>query len=563
MKKEVIQVEYKNSFQDKLKDKTLKAIMRTIIFVLISFSIAVVVAQYLNEEIEARKDLKKVKQTFTQTYQDNISFINESETLILTEDLFENDDFAQLTNAVNRFNQGKRIKSKAILLDSKGEFKYSSDAISDDGYLNYIKAILKQVDTYSEQEIYQSFYKPFNAYADIALIKQIINDNQPLGYLLVQISGADWSYYSLSGFNHSNIITDKHNNVIFYDRPNIVTNRYVFEHNGLFKETKLNNNKYWITYETLPEINDFTIYTLVYSNTNSALLIIFLVTILIGVLWHNNTKKLTNQLATESSRGVNRLVEDIRLVKNTDINHRINLDSEDEFQYIGNQINGLLDNIDALNMRNTNLLKLNNTIEMTYLTAQFNPHFLYNTLETIRNYIFFNSDEAERLILKLTKVLKYSIDNSKRDVPLKYDIEYINSYIDIQKSRFKDRLQIQFDTDKACDNCLIPKLLLQPIIENSIKYGFSVKQNIDILVKGKVENETLILTVQDNALGMEDYLAKELNKKLLKATNESSSNGLYNIARRLQIQYSSTSGIEIKNEPGEGLTVIIRVDQNF
>lgn len=556
-------MEYKRSFQDKLKDTTLKTIMRTLIFVLITFSITIVSVQFINYEIESRTELKKVKQVFSSLYQQNVNFLNESEALIHDLEDLESNNYANFTNAINRFNQGNKLRSQAIILDDKWQVRFSSEPFKDDAYLNYIQAVLKQMVVISSTDIYQTFYKPFDDYSDIILIKPIERENKVQGFILMLISGSNWSYYSLSEFKHSNIITDKHNNVIFYDRPNIAPNRYVFEHSGLFKETKLNNNTYWITHETLSDVNNFNIYSLVYSNTNSSLFIVFLITLLIGILWYRTTKKFTNQLAKESAISVNRLVEDIHIIRNNDFEHRIHLDSEDEFQYISNQINTMLDNIASLNKRNTNLLKLNNTIEMTYLTAQFNPHFLYNTLETIRNHIFFDSNEAERLILKLTKVLKYSVDNSNRDVPLKKDMEYINSYIDVQKARFGDRLTVEFDIDPLCDTCLVPKLLLQPIIENSIQYGFSVKRNIDILITGKVINNALMLTIKDNALGMEDYLAHELNKKLKKATNETSSNGLYNIARRLQIQYSLKSGIEIQNETGKGLTVIIRVDQTF
>ena len=110
-------------------------------------------------------------------------------------------------------------------------------------------------------------------------------------------------------------------------------------------------------------------------------------------------------------------------------------------------------------------------------------------------------------------------------------------------------------------DCIVPKLVLQPIIENSLKYGFRVKRCVAIRIEGYMHEGNLYIKVVDDALGMEETIAKELNERLCSGSNESSSNGLYNIARRLQLKYSPQSGIWIHNEPGVGVTVCLRVDQ--
>src|SRR5690554_1634863 len=133
-------MEYKRSFQDKLRDTTLKTIMRTLIFVLVTFSITIVSVQFLNYEIESRQELRKIKQVFTNLYQQNVIFLNEQENLINDLEELESNNYATFTNSINRFNQGNKVRSQAIILDDTWQVRFSSEPFKDNAYLNYIQA---------------------------------------------------------------------------------------------------------------------------------------------------------------------------------------------------------------------------------------------------------------------------------------------------------------------------------------------------------------------------------------------------------------------------------------
>ena len=214
-----------------------------------------------------------------------------------------------------------------------------------------------------------------------------------------------------------------------------------------------------------------------------------------------------------------------------------------------------------MNSRNTELLRLKNQTEIGQLTAQINPHFLYNTLEIIRNLVVFDPARADSLIIQLTQILRYSIDTSREYVHLDEDMAYIGDYLDIQKCRYGDRLQYEIDIGEDCLPCMIPKLVLQPIIENSIKYGFQKKQQIHILITGRLDNSLLLLSVKDDGLGMPEAEALHLAETLHSPRPGSEHIGLRNIARRLFLQYGSESGLELKNEEGLGLEVIVKIRQ--
>ena len=160
------------------------------------------------------------------------------------------------------------------------------------------------------------------------------------------------------------------------------------------------------------------------------------------------------------------------IIENQDPLYRVSLDTDEEFARVGSKINHMLDSIQELHRQNTELIQLKQAAEINQLTAQFNPHFLYNTLESLRSGMLLEPQKADRLILSLTRILRYSIDDHKEEVLLSEDLTYLNGYLEILKYRFGERFQYELFLEDECLNCLVPKLLLQPIIENSIKYGF-------------------------------------------------------------------------------------------
>ncbi len=141
-------------------------------------------------------------------------------------------------------------------------------------------------------------------------------------------------------------------------------------------------------------------------------------------------------------------------------------------------------------------------------------------------------------------------------------MEYIRTFLDIQKIRFSSRFNYEMVFEDACWDCVIPKLLIQPIIENSIKYGFKAKVNLDVRISGWVKEDILYIRVEDDGPGMEAEAVENLTEHLQQSINQRNSLGLHNIARRLKLKYGDRSGMTITSQYGEGFCVLLVIEQH-
>jgi len=189
--------------------------------------------------------------------------------------------------------------------------------------------------------------------------------------------------------------------------------------------------------------------------------------------------------------------------------------------------------------------------ELKALQAQINPHFLFNAINTIVSLIRTQPDNARNLLVHLGNYFRNNLQQGNGDVELHREIENINSYLEIEKARFGDKLKIIYDIPKDID-CTLPPLLLQPIVENSIKHGVLEKiegGTVEIIAKDNRRYTELI--VKDNGVGM----SSEQVDNSLKGKNNSDSIGLINVNKRLKSKYGKEYGLIIDSELGKGTKV--------
>jgi sensor histidine kinase YesM len=215
--------------------------------------------------------------------------------------------------------------------------------------------------------------------------------------------------------------------------------------------------------------------------------------------------------------------------------------------------------INELNQKNMNLLYINNRMEIQNLQAQINPHFIYNTLDNIRYLIAQDARKADELLGRFTHILRYSINNTKQRSFLQDDMEYIEDYLVIQKTRFGKRFQYEVDVAPECNQVMIPKLLLQPLIENSLKYGFRRKADIKVAIHGWIDGEYLMLQVQDDGPGQPAATLASLRCSLETEEILTEHIGLRNINRRIILEYGRESGMQLDSMEGEGFSVTLKL----
>jgi len=206
-----------------------------------------------------------------------------------------------------------------------------------------------------------------------------------------------------------------------------------------------------------------------------------------------------------------------------------------------------IDTITEKENEKTTLAIANNEMRLSLLKSQINPHFLFNTLNSISTLMNTDKEKARQMMTMLGDVLRYALDsNSVREVPLNDELSFIRNYIHIQQVRFGSRLNYQEDIDKQCLALTIPPMVLQPLVENSVKHGITPKEEGGtITVSIKPKNSKVVFRVADDGIGMSDK------------TNFESSNsgvGLVNSDMRLQNMYGRDSKLRI-SAGGEGFTV--------
>jgi len=202
-------------------------------------------------------------------------------------------------------------------------------------------------------------------------------------------------------------------------------------------------------------------------------------------------------------------------------------------------------------------------VEFKMLASQINPHFLYNTLETIRMKALVNNQrEIAELVKMLAKLMRRNIQVSDRMVTLKSEIDSIECYLKIQNYRFGDRITSKVEVEKGVDiNAKVLPLVIQPFVENAFVHGLEgVESNGKLLVNIKREVEIIKITVQDNGTGMDYYQLGELRRILnsgLETEDAQTHIGISNVNQRIKLQYGYTPGVEIYSKKGKGTTVVI------
>jgi len=186
--------------------------------------------------------------------------------------------------------------------------------------------------------------------------------------------------------------------------------------------------------------------------------------------------------------------------------------------------------------------------QLRMLRYQLNPHFLFNTLNAISTLVLDKAtDQANEMLTKLSKFLRYSLDHSPLDrVSLSHELETSKLYLDIEKVRFGERMQLEINVRDEALNALVPSMLLQPLIENSIKHGLSkLEQGGKITITATIDEQNLVLTIADNGPGIpEPMLGDSL------ATFKGV--GLVNVRERLKEMYGSNQSFTFSNQEPSG-----------
>lgn len=267
-------------------------------------------------------------------------------------------------------------------------------------------------------------------------------------------------------------------------------------------------------------------------------------------------------LAKSISNPISRLSKTMQQVQNGNFNIRSDYHSQDEVGILSDNFNAMIENTNELIQTIYQKELLKQQAELKFLQFQINPHFLYNTLETI-NWIsrIHGVPEAGEIAKALGDLMREGLREADF-VPLENEIRNVKNYLLIQQYRYGDKIKVSINIDPSLLQVKTPKFILQPIIENAITHGVDPKiEGGTISVFGVTDGTDTILTVEDDGVGIPaDKLRNLLNENIRKADQGKHTHiGLLNVHKRLQLYFGSSYGLTINSEEGAGTVVIIRL----
>ena len=234
-----------------------------------------------------------------------------------------------------------------------------------------------------------------------------------------------------------------------------------------------------------------------------------------------------------------------------------------EIRHLGNSVQKSYEEIEHLMTEIVAQQNKRRRSELAALQSQINPHFLYNTLESITWMIEGGKNkDAVFMISELAKIFRISLSNGKTIISIEDELKHCKNYMNIQKYRYKERFVTEYDVSEEIHQFCTVKLIIQPILENAIYYGvgnMDADDNPRILVKGWRTDNDIYLAVSDNGMGMRQEDVKNILSDNKKVPKHGSGVGLINVHTRIQLMFGAKYGLIVESEPDEGTTVTIHL----
>jgi two-component system, sensor histidine kinase YesM len=265
-------------------------------------------------------------------------------------------------------------------------------------------------------------------------------------------------------------------------------------------------------------------------------------------------------ISNQITRPIKQLIDRIKKVQIHDFNVKQVNYGQGEIAIIGQRFEQMVFEINKLiNDVYLSNLKQKET-ELKVLQSQINPHFLYNSLQLIKaEAVFGHTKEVSEIVTALGDILRYPLHQQDALVPLEEEIQYVKSYLEIYKRRFKGKVDFQFQYEPDVLVFTTPKLILQPIVENCIIHGLkNLSHPGMIFIWIEIKDQRLAIQIMDNGEGIPEHKVKEINEMLLSSQPDSSQNiGLINVHQRIKLRFGDPYGIHVESQVGEYTKVTV------
>ncbi len=469
------------------------------------------------------------------------------------------------------------IRNKKIIFDSSSTFyngiksenvdflslyDYCRERWTSTTQINMLNIIDKNNYAYSQQVVTKCY--------DIT-----DNSGNVIGVLAVNVSSDIFKdYYNeiQKGLSGDTIFIDNYNNPILSSNAELMksfmeSNYYGEEIKGYWKEIRLGGERYLLVFGAIPSI-EAKMYVLVpirniINNITDLKKVYLLLTIIIVIL----IIFIANLITRIFYHPIDTLKKSMYQVEQGKLNTHITKVRKDDLQEIYNSFNDMTDKLDSLVKEVTTEKLLNEEAELKLLQAQINPHFLYNTFDSIYSIAKLNKvDQISDMVAALSRFFRVSLSGGKNIVTMKEAAEIAESYLIIQNIRFMNKIQYTIHIEEVLGDVKVPKLIFQPIVENAVYHGLERKKgkgNIDL--KAIVRDNHAFITIKDDGIGIEPLKLMEIKSSLLSENVETKYYAMSNLVRQLRLFYKETYSFHIESVCGEGtcVTIILPLDYDL
>ena len=367
--------------------------------------------------------------------------------------------------------------------------------------------------------------------------------------------------YSKSSINDNEVIID---NMEVSENIHRMKSRIGSEESNYFIDKSTNS---LVSYVTLENPNWKIAYSIslkiLYSEIENLRNGIFLI-ILLSIIVLSIISSLT---ALDIVNPINRLVEAMKNLEESGKHKYVYINRNDEIGYLAKTFNTMSYNIDNLVNVNYREKLTRKEAQLKALQSQINPHFIFNTLENINWLAQLNGvNEISITVTSLANLMEASIGKGRKNIYFSEELNYINSFIDIFNVRFPDKVTVVRNISEESLNVKIPKLLIEPIVENSLNHGLErISREGELMLSSEIYDNHLIVIVYDNGIGMDK---DKLNRLISNMDNSDddrnicNSIGLLNVNKRIKLFYGEEYGLNIESEKDKFTKVTVKIPIN-
>lgn len=472
-------------------------------------------------------------------------------------------DVLEVNRILYHYVNHRNMRASFVLLDNESRILATNLYEGNQEILinsPFLQTVLKKLDANHSEAASMLNKAPFlEAQSSQYLIaKALMADGQLNGYLLFFVN--DIGQYVSNKDVDMLAIADRFDNVIYSSSQFLVNSmgKINIQKNG--RDTAVaDGDRYYLTDSQIQNAHIHILTLTSMSAYRQSLFTGFIVLLCLSLLIMLLIFAVAPMLVKRHLQSFDSLIEAVNECKEGNIGYRIETRTFDEFQTIYDDFNHMVSRIQTLIKHNDEIAEKKRKMEIKHLENQFNPHFVFNVLEMLRYEIMFDAQNASNIIVMFANLMRYNINYGNMEISLQTDINYLKDYLQLQKMRFNKRLDYQITIEPGLEHCMLPKLLIQPIIENSIKHSMEQTNHLSIRIKIERHEDDMAIVIEDDGPGIEEERLAYLQTILDDKEAEPEHIGLYNAHRIVQLLYGEQYGLSIASKCGAGTKIVIKI----